>query len=236
VKENETAMSDEQGRGLRVSRRGFIKGLGTGAAGAAVLGSGAALERASEAEAAAAEGGAAGPGPACFTLTINGQSKALQVEPRTTLLNALRNHLDLTGAKLVCDRGSCGACTVHVDGKPVYSCMMLAIDAQGKKITTVEGLGTPERMDPVQAAFVDNDALMCGFCTPGLVMSVRALLNKTPKPTLEQVREACAGNLCRCGTYPRVFDAALAAAGVNSSTSARRADAGINGNGHESEG
>src|SRR3954470_10146309 len=136
-------MSDEQGRGLRVSRRSFIKGLGTGAAGAAVLGGGAALERANEAEAASA-GGAAGPGPARFTLTINGQSKALQVEPRTTLLNALRNHLDLTGAKLVCDRGSCGACTVHVDGKPVYSCLVLAIDAQGKKITPVEGLGTPE--------------------------------------------------------------------------------------------
>jgi aerobic-type carbon monoxide dehydrogenase small subunit (CoxS/CutS family) len=215
-------MSDEQGRGSKVSRRSFIKGLGTGAAGAAVLGGGA-LENGSEAEAAAAAGGRTGPGPARFTLNINGENRALQIEPRTTLLNALRNHLDLTGAKLVCDRGSCGACTVHVDGKPVYSCMMLAVDAQGKKITTVEGLGTPEKMDPVQAAFVENDALMCGFCTPGFVMSVRALLNKNPRPTLEQVKAACDGNLCRCGTYPRVFDAALAAAGVSSS--ARRADA-----------
>jgi xanthine dehydrogenase YagT iron-sulfur-binding subunit len=206
-------MSDEQSRGIRVSRRSFMKGLGTGAAGAAVLGGGAVLERAHEADAAGApRAGALGPGPVRITLQINGKPQTAQVEPRTTLLNALRNNLDLTGAKLVCDRGSCGACTVHVDGKPVYSCMMLAIDAQGKKITTVEGIGTPEKMDPVQAAFVENDALMCGFCTPGLVMSVRALLNKTPKPTLEQVREACAGNLCRCGTYPRVFEAALAAA------------------------
>jgi aerobic-type carbon monoxide dehydrogenase small subunit (CoxS/CutS family) len=151
-----------------------------------------------------------------LTLRINGQAKPLQVEPRTTLLNALRNHANLTGAKLVCDRGSCGACTVMVEGKPVYSCMMLAVDAQGKAITTVEGLGTPEKMDPVQEAFVENDALMCGFCTPGLVMSVRALLNRNPNPTLEQVKEACCGNLCRCGTYPRVFDAALAAARTSS--------------------
>lgn len=210
-------MSDEQGRGARVSRRSFIKGLGTGAAGAAVLGGGAALERAHEADAAgAAQSGAIGPGPVRVTLNINGQTRAAQVEPRTTLLNTLRNNLDLTGAKLVCDRGSCGACTVHVDGKPVYSCMMLAVDAQGKKITTVEGLGSPEAMDPVQAAFVEHDALMCGFCTPGLVMSVRALLNRNPHPTRVQVKDACSGNLCRCGTYPRVFDAALAAAGVSS--------------------
>src|SRR5689334_316029 len=161
-------MSDEQSRGIRVSRRSFIRGLGTGAAGAAVLGGGTVLERAHEAEAAgASHAGALGPGPVRITLQINGKPHTAEVEPRTTLLNALRNNLDLTGAKLVCDRGSCGACTVHVDGKPVYSCMMLAVDAQGKKITTVEGIGTPEKMDPVQAAFVENDALMCGFCTPG---------------------------------------------------------------------
>jgi len=220
-------MSDEQGRGLKVSRRSFIKGLGTGAAGAAVLGGGAALERAHEADAASApHGESLGPGPVRITLHINGQTRTTQVEPRTTLLNALRNHLDLTGAKLVCDRGSCGACTVHVDGKPVYSCMMLAVDAQGKQITTVEGLGTPESMDPVQAAFVEHDALMCGFCTPGLVMAVRALLNRNPHPTLEQVKEACSGNLCRCGTYPRVFEAALAASGSSLLPSPSRGGAG----------
>lgn len=209
-------MSDEQGRAVKVSRRSFIKGLGTSAAGAAVLGSGAALERAHEADAASAShGGAMGPGPVRVTLNVNGKARTAMVEPRTTLLNTLRNNLDLTGAKLVCDRGSCGACTVHVDGKPVYSCMMLAVEAQGKKITTVEGLGSPEAMDPVQAAFVEHDALMCGFCTPGFVMSVRALLNHNPHPTLEEVKDACSGNLCRCGTYPRVFDAAMAAAGVS---------------------
>jgi aerobic-type carbon monoxide dehydrogenase small subunit (CoxS/CutS family) len=216
-------MSDEQGRGVKVSRRSFIKGLGTGAAGAAVLGGGAALERAHEADAAGAtHGGTMGPGTVRITLNINGQTRSAQVEPRTTLLNTLRNNLDLTGAKLVCDRGSCGACTVHVDGKPVYSCMMLAVDAQGKKITTVEGLGSPASMDPVQAAFVEHDALMCGFCTPGFVMAVRALLNRNPHPTLEQVKEACSGNLCRCGTYPRVFDAAMAASGTSSLPSPSR--------------
>jgi len=220
-------MSDEQGRGVKVSRRSFIKGLGTGAAGAAVLGGGAALERVHEADAASAlHGESLGPGPVRITLHINGQTRTTQVEPRTTLLNALRNNLDLTGAKLVCDRGSCGACTVHVDGKPVYSCMMLAVDAQGKQITTVEGLGTPESMDPVQAAFVEHDALMCGFCTPGLVMAVRALLNRNPRPTLEQVKEACSGNLCRCGTYPRVFEAALAASESSSLPSPSRGGAG----------
>jgi xanthine dehydrogenase YagT iron-sulfur-binding subunit len=220
-------MSDEQGRGIRVSRRSFMKGLGSGAAGAAVLGGGAVLERAHEADAAgSAHGEAVGPGPVRISLNINGQAHTAQVEPRTTLLNTLRNNLDLTGAKLVCDRGSCGACTVHVDGKPVYSCMMLAIDAQGKKITTVEGLGSPESMDPVQAAFVEHDALMCGFCTPGLVMSVRALLNRNARPTPEQVKEACSGNLCRCGTYPRVFEAALTAAGSSSLPSPSRGGAG----------
>jgi aerobic-type carbon monoxide dehydrogenase small subunit (CoxS/CutS family) len=136
----------------------------------------------------------------------------VQVEPRTTLLNTLRNHLDLTGAKLVCDRGSCGACTVHVDGKPVYSCMMLAIDAQGKKITTVEGLAKGGRLTPVQQEMVNKDGYQCGYCTPGFVMSLTALLNENPNPTLDDVKMATSGNICRCGTYPRIFEAALAAA------------------------
>src|SRR5207237_8359109 len=152
------------------------------------------------------------PGTRRTTLKINGESQTVDVEPRTTLLNARRDQLDLTGAKKVCDRGSCGCCTVIADGKPVYSCMMLAVDAQGKKITTVEGLGSPEKMSPVQEAFVEHDALMCGFCTPGFVVSCSALLAKHPNPTLDQVKEACTGNVCRCGTYPRVFEAAMAAA------------------------
>ncbi len=138
------------------------------------------------------------------------------IEPRTTLLNTMRNQLDppLTGPKLVCDMGTCGACTVLVDDKPVYSCLVLAVDAVGKKITTVEGLGAPEQLNAVQAAFVEQDALMCGFCTPGFVTTLSAYLKQNPKPTLEQVREACKGNFCRCGTYPRIFEAALKAGGV----------------------
>lgn len=155
-------------------------------------------------------------GAICLTLNVNGADRMVTVEPRTTLLNALRNHMDpaVTGPKLVCDRGACGGCTVEMDGKTVYSCMILAADAVGKKITTVEGLANGDALHPVQEAFVEHDALMCGFCTPGFVMSVQNYLKKNPHPTAAQVRAACAGNTCRCGTYPRVFEAALAAAGV----------------------
>ena len=193
-----------------VSRRDFLKGLSGSMAATAVLMTG--DEEKSEAQGVPAATGTRLKGTVRVTLNINGEAKTADVEPRTTLLNTLRDHLDLTGAKKVCDRGSCGACTVIADGKPIYSCSMLAVDAQGKKITTVEGLGSPENMSPVQEAFVEHDALMCGFCTPGFVMSCTALLHKNPNPTLAQVKEACSGNICRCGTYPRVFEAALAAA------------------------
>jgi aerobic-type carbon monoxide dehydrogenase small subunit (CoxS/CutS family) len=153
-----------------------------------------------------------GPGAVAMKLNVNGRDVTVQAEPRTTLANVLRNELDLTGTKIVCDRGSCGGCTVMADGKAVYSCMMLAADAVGKKIRTVEGLANGGDLDPVQAAFVEKDALMCGFCTPGFVVSVRSLLNTNKNPTLDDVKAACAGNICRCGTYPRVFEAALAAA------------------------
>ena len=196
-----------------VSRRDFLKGIGTGAVTTAALATGV--------SAPPVEAEAQGPPPAKgrrlkgtvrVTLNVNGQTKTADVEPRTTLLNTLRDHLDLTGAKKICDRGSCGGCTVMADGKAVYSCMMLAVDAQGNKLTTVEGLGTPDKMSPVQEAFVEHDALMCGFCTPGFVVSCSALLAKNPNPTLDQVKAACSGNVCRCGTYPKVFEAALAAA------------------------
>ena len=149
-----------------------------------------------------------------IVLDVNGQRRPLAVEPRTTLLNALRNNLDpaITGPKLVCDMGTCGGCTVLMNDKPVYSCLVLAVDAVGKKLTTVEGLGSPDNLSSVQSAFIEKDALMCGFCTPGFVTSVSAYLKKNPNPTLDEVREACKGNFCRCGTYPRVFEAALAAA------------------------
>lgn len=196
------------------SRRRFLKGVGIAGAGAALADH---LAQTVEAEAAAVQAEAAKrPTSAALELTleVNGRRRSVSVEPRTTLLNTLRNHLEppLTGPKLVCDVGTCGACTVLMDGKPVYSCLMLAADAVGKKLTTVEGLGTPESPNAVQAAFVEKDALMCGFCTPGFVTTVSAYLKQNPNPTLAEVREACKGNFCRCGTYPRVFEAALAAA------------------------
>ena len=196
------------------SRRRFLKGVGIAGAGAALADH---LAQTAEAEAKVAQAEAAKVPTAAalnLTLDVNGRRRAVSVEPRTTLLSALRSHLDppVTGAKLVCDQGTCGACTVLLDGKPVYSCLVLAADAAGKKVTTVEGLGTPENPNAVQAAFVEQDALMCGFCTPGFVTTVSAYLKKNPTPTLAEVREACKGNFCRCGTYPRVFEAALAAA------------------------
>ena len=195
------------------SRRRFLKGVGIAGAGAAITD-----HLWTEAEAEEQQGPEQPPntmfGEGSVVLNVNGTQQTVKVEPRTTLLNAMRNHLDpaVTGPKLVCDMGTCGACTVLIDDKPVYSCLVLAVDAANKKITTAEGLGTPENPNAVQAAFVEHDALMCGFCTPGFVTTITAYLKKNPNPSLEQVREACKGNFCRCGTYPRVFEAALAAA------------------------
>jgi xanthine dehydrogenase YagT iron-sulfur-binding subunit len=191
-------------------RRKFLKGVGIAGAGTAI-----ADRLWVEAEAEEAEGSPSTlTGTTKVVLDVNGQKREVQVEPRTTLLNALRNHLEpaVTGPKLVCDVGTCGACTVLLDGKPVYSCLVLAVDATSKKITTVEGLGSPENPNAVQAAFVEHDASMCGFCTPGFVTTISAYLKRNPNPSLAEVREACKGNFCRCGTYPKVFEAALAAA------------------------
>jgi xanthine dehydrogenase YagT iron-sulfur-binding subunit len=194
------------------SRRRFLKGVGIAGAGAAV----ADKLWIDEAKLTAdqPEAPRAASGTTKVVLDINGQKKTVQIEPRTTLLNALRNHVEppITGPKLVCDMGTCGSCSVILEGKLVYSCLVLAIDAAGKRITTVEGLGTADNLNPVQRAFVEKDALMCGFCTPGFITTISALLKQNPNPTLAQVREACKGNFCRCGTYPRVFEAALAAA------------------------
>ena len=192
-------------------RRRFLKGVGMAGAGAAVID-----KLWIEAEASEEQTDSPGllKGTVPVVLDVNGKKRTAQVEPRTTLLNTLRNHLDppITGPKLVCDLGTCGACTVLLDGKPAYSCLVLAVDATNRKITTVEGLGSPENPNAVQTAFVENDGLMCGFCTPGFVTTISAYLKKNPNPTLAEVREACKGNFCRCGTYPRVFEAALAAA------------------------
>ena len=195
------------------SRRRFLKGVGVAGAGAAL----ADHLLAGDAKAAVPDINAKPEplsGTVNITLDVNGQKRSMAVEPRTTLLNALRNQLEpaITGPKLVCDMGTCGGCTVLMNEKPVYSCLVLAVDAAGKKVTTVEGLGSAENLNRVQQAFVEKDALMCGFCTPGFVTTISAYLKTNPNPSVEQVREACKGNFCRCGTYPRVFEAALAAA------------------------
>lgn len=185
-----------------VSRRGFMGRVGAagGALGAGVL------------DASAQTVKPLGPGPVPITLKINGKAQNLTVEPRVTLLDALRDELQLTGAKKVCDRGTCGACTVIMNGKIVYACNVLAIDAQGSEIQTIEGISEGDKLHPVSAAFVDNDAQQCGYCTPGFVMAVKGYLEKNPNPTLEQINRELGGNLCRCGTYMGVRKAVLQAA------------------------
>jgi len=198
---------------MDVSRREFLKGLSAGALGAA------ALERAAMPAARAEDG----EGPQVATLaaagaelvlTVNGKEQKLTVEPRTTLLDLLRTRLNVTGPKDVCDRGACGACTVLVDGEPRVSCLLLAHDCAGKKITTVEGLGTPEKPSALQKAFAECDGLQCGFCTPGMVVSLSCLMERTVSPSLADIKHAVSGNVCRCGTYPRIFEAAQKALGA----------------------
>lgn len=207
-------MPDGKKRGKRPphdeSRRTFVKSLGLGA----VVSASASLGTPSDASARQGQA-ALGPGQVPITLTINGQRHQLQVEPRVTLLDAMRTRLDITGQKRVCDRGACGACTVIIDGRTYYSCSMLAIEAQGKNVRTVDGLANGNTLHPVQQAFCDNDGLMCGFCTPGFVMATVALLEKNPNPTPEQAKRALDGNLCRCGTNIGVLKAALSVKGVS---------------------
>jgi len=193
----------------RLTRRSLMKGAGAAAAAGALL-------RPFEAAAEDADGAVrrTGPGRSTFSLTLNGKKRDLTAEPRQTLLEVLRDgSVGLSGTKPACDRAQCGACTVWLDGEPVPACSVLAVEAEGREVTTVEGLGSPDAMHPVQAAFVAEDAAQCGFCTSGMVMSV-AWAVKTHGKDLgaDQVREACAGNLCRCGTYPHVIQAALRAA------------------------
>jgi xanthine dehydrogenase YagT iron-sulfur-binding subunit len=208
LSDREVTVRTEANHGARgVSRREFLRAVGTTSVAGGVL-------AAAPAEEVAAAGPAApvGPGEVSITLHVNGQERTLSVEPRTTLLDALRNRLDLTGSKKVCDRGTCGACTVLKDGRPIYACTALAIDVQGSKIVTIEGLGAPDRLSPVQAAFVKNDAMQCGFCTPGFVVAATAFLRDQPNPTAEQVRAALGGNFCRCGAYRGIEQAVLDAA------------------------
>ena len=188
-----------------VSRRSFLKASGISMSVPLVMGH-------RVIKVAGAEVKLYGPGKVPVELVINGKKNTANLEPRVTLLEALRNDLDITGAKRVCDRGTCGACTVIMDGKPVYSCTVLAIEARGKSITTAEGLMQGDNLHPVQQAFVDNDAQQCGFCTPGFVVACKAFLDRNPNPTPEEVQKGLGGNLCRCGTYMGVRAAVLQAA------------------------
>lgn len=155
---------------------------------------------------------AVGPDASDVTFEVNGRPARAHVPPQRTLLDVLRDELGLTGAKKVCDEGTCGACTVLVDGRAVYSCMTLAVACEGKSVETVEGLAGDAGLHPIQAAFIKEDAFQCGFCTPGQIMSIAALLRSSPSPTVEDVHRAVAGNLCRCGAYPNIVRAALGAA------------------------
>jgi xanthine dehydrogenase YagT iron-sulfur-binding subunit len=193
------------------SRRDFLRGSGAGVAATALAH--VPVTALAKAPADKAEVTAVGPAPAKVALTVNGAKMSYSVEPRVTLLDLLRNHLDVTGCKRVCDRGTCGACTVVLDGKPVYSCTTLALEAQGREVKTAEGLAADGRLDAVPAAFVKYDAQQCGFCTPGFVVSLRAALDKNPKATPAEIEDALAGNICRCGTYEQMRHAVAALCG-----------------------
>jgi xanthine dehydrogenase YagT iron-sulfur-binding subunit len=195
-----------------VSRRGFLSSVGTGAIGAAAV---AGLSAREAQPAAGTDAGlvkADDVGTVAFS--VNGRRHKILVEPRWSLLYVLREKLGLSGAKAGCERGECGACTVLIDGKARYACMTLAVEADGREITTVEGLMAGEELGPTQKAFADEDAFQCGFCTPGQVMAAEALLRANPTPTLDEIRHGMAGNLCRCGAYAHIFKAVEKAAGL----------------------
>jgi len=190
-----------------VSRRGFITSVGSGAIGVAAAG---ALVQGAPPQ-AQAEAVKAGDVSA-ITLTVNGRKQKMLVEARWSLLYVLRDHLGLTGTKVGCERGECGACTVLIDGTARYACLTLAVEADGHEITTVEGLMTGEELGPTQRAFAEEDAFQCGYCTPGQVMAAEGLLRANPSPNLDQIRQGMAGNICRCGTYAHIFKAVAKAA------------------------
>jgi xanthine dehydrogenase YagT iron-sulfur-binding subunit len=200
--------SSEKPDRVAFSRRAFLKTAGVGSLATAVTTVGVADVEAQTGPAVM------GPGDVPVTLMVNGKRLDLRIEPRVTLLDAIRNRADMTGNKRVCDRGACGACTMIVDGRTVYSCSTLAIEVQGKQIRTVDGLASGNTLHPVQQAFCDTDGLMCGFCTPGFVVATVALLERTPNPTLEQAKKGLDGNICRCGTFVRILEAAMKAKGV----------------------
>lgn len=190
-----------------LTRRDFLKGAGVTVSGGLLVGS-----TVASAAPPGLEAGFVGPGAVPVTLRVNGKVHKLNIEPRVTLLDALRDHLDITGSKKVCDRATCGACTVMMDRKPVYACTVLAIEAEGHNVTTIEGLAKEERLSPVMEAFVKHDAQQCGFCTPGFVMACTAYLERDHNPTPEEIDKNLGGNICRCGTYWGIRHAVLDAA------------------------
>lgn len=201
-------MEEKKGKG--VSRRDFLKGIGAGSVGAAVISTG--LLNAPDAEAYSTEASAPSRGRSTINLKVNGKSYRLEVEHRQTLAEALRDQLGFTGTKIGCDRGECGACTVIINGRNMYSCSQLAVWMNGKEVLTIEGLSRGDKLDPVQEAFIQHDGPQCGFCTSGQVMSGKALLMRNSNPSEAEVKRALSGNLCRCGNYNREVAAVLAAA------------------------
>ena len=201
---------EEERKNKGLSRRGFLKGLGGGAIGTAVISTG--LLNVEPTEAYTPEAVGTGRGKSLVNLKVNGRNYRVEVEHRSTLGEVLRDELGLTGTKIGCDRGECGACTVIVNGRNVYSCSQLAVWMEGKEILTIEGLAKGDKLDPLQEAFIQNDGPQCGFCTSGQIMSGKALLLKNSQPTEAQARRALSGNLCRCGNYNREVAAVLAAA------------------------
>jgi aerobic-type carbon monoxide dehydrogenase small subunit (CoxS/CutS family) len=198
----------EKEESLKVSRRGFLKGMGAGAIATTM----ASLPIPPAAEALALP---VGLKESFIQLNVNERIFRLKVKSNWTLLDVLRRELGLTGTKKGCDRSSCGACTVNVDGKAVYACSLLAISMEGKKIFTIEGLAKGEALHPIQKSFSEHGGYQCGFCTPGQMMAAKALLDKNPKPTEKEVRTALAGNLCRCGAYPKIIESVLGTRGVS---------------------
>jgi xanthine dehydrogenase YagT iron-sulfur-binding subunit len=200
MREHDQQRSDQPASGSGFNRRDFLKGSGAAVAATALV---------NEATEAQAQDNKVASGPVDVTLNVNGKQQTLKLEPRTTLLDALRDELNLTGCKEVCDTTNCGACTVMIDGKATYACTRLAVEVQGREIKTVESLRQGDNCDEVIDGFVKHDALQCGFCTPGFVVATRAFLNKNPNASLEEIQKGLGGNLCRCGTYNGITACAL---------------------------
>ena len=207
MKKEKDIIQENQKSGI--SRRAFLRGAGLTTAGTVLAGSG--IVGIGDKKSGAKER-TIGPDPVSINIRVNSRSYNINVQPNETLAEILRNHLQMTGTKIGCDRGSCGACTVWLGELPVNSCMILAMDIRDQEVTTIEGLAKDGKLHPVQQAFIEEDATQCGFCTPGMIMSISHHLESNPGATLTDVKRAISGNLCRCGTQPHIFKASMKAA------------------------